>query len=64
MCQIMKIGQIVVLYDLSDTLLTVPARRPSPSSNEYLNLVSVCSKWYGRNHQAYFKLHLGHYFTK
>ena len=32
--------------------------------NEYLNLVSVCSKWYGRNHQAYFKLHLGHYITK
>ena len=41
MCQIMKIGQIVVLYDLIDTWLTVPARRPSPSSNEYLNLVSV-----------------------
>ena len=39
MCQIMKIGQIVVLYDLSDTRLTVPLRRPSPSSNEYLNLV-------------------------
>ena len=41
MCQIMKIGQIVVLHDLSDTQLTVPARRPSPGSNEYLNLVSV-----------------------
>ena len=41
MCQIMKIGQIVVLYDLSDTRLTVPPRRPSPGSNEYLNLVSV-----------------------
>ena len=64
MCQIMKIGQIVVLYDLSDTRLTVPAQRPSPSSNEYLNLVSVCSKRYGRNHQAYFKLHLGQYITK
>ena len=51
----MKIGQIVVLYDLSDTRLSVPARRPSPSSNEYLNLVSVCSKWYGRHHQTYFK---------
>ena len=33
MCQIMKIEQIVVLYDLSDTRLTVPARRPSPSFN-------------------------------
>ena len=64
MCQIMKIGQIVVLYDLSDTRLTVPARRPSPSSNEYLDLVSVCSKWYGRHHQTYSKLYLGHYFTK
>ena len=50
MCQIMKIGHIIVLYDLSDTRLTVPARRTSPSSNEYLNLVSLCSKWYGRNH--------------
>ena len=37
----MKIGQIVVFCDLSDTQLTVPARRRSPSSNEYLNLVSV-----------------------
>ena len=64
MCQIMKIRQIVVFYDLSDTRLTVPTRRPSPSSNEYLNLVFVCSKWYGRHHQAYFKLHFGHYFTK
>ena len=27
-------------------------------------IVSVCSKWHGRNHQAYSKLHLGHYFTK
>ena len=35
----MKTGQIVVLCDLSDTQLTVPARRPSPSSDEYLNLV-------------------------
>ena len=50
MCQIMKIGQIVVFNDLSDTRLSVPARRPSPSSNGYLNLVSVCFKWYGRNH--------------
>ena len=41
MCQIMKIRQIVVFYDLSGTQLTVPARRPSPSSNEYLNLVFV-----------------------
>ena len=41
MCQIMKIGQIVVFSDLSDTRLTVPAQRPSPCSNEYLNLVSV-----------------------
>ena len=41
MCQIMKIGQIVVLYGHSDTRLTVPARKPSPSSNEYLDLVSV-----------------------
>ena len=64
MCQIMKIRQIVVFYDLSNTRLTVPARRPSPSFNEYLNLVFVCSKWYRRHHQAYFKLHLGHYFTK
>ena len=39
MCQIMKVGQIVVLYDLSDTRLTVPAQRPSPSSNEYLLFV-------------------------
>ena len=64
MCQIMKIGQILVLYDLSGTRLTVPVRRPLPSSNEYLNFVSVCCKWYGRHHQAYFKHHLGHYFTK
>ena len=64
MCQIMKIGQIVVLYDLSDTRITVRARRPSPSSNEYFNLVSVYSKWYRRYHQAYFKLHLRHYVTK
>ena len=64
MCQIMKMGQIVVLCDLSDTQLTVPAQRPSPISKEYLNLVSVCSKQCGRNHQAYFKIHLGHYFTK
>ena len=35
----MKIGQIVVLYDLSDTRLTVPAWRPSPSSNEYCGVV-------------------------
>ena len=41
MCQIMKIGQIVVLCDLPDTRLTVPARKPSQSSKEYLNLVSV-----------------------
>ena len=42
----MKIGQIVVLCDLSETWLTVglPARKPSPSFNEYLNLVSVCSR--------------------
>ena len=51
MCEIMKMGQIVVLCDLSDTWLTVPAWRPSPSSNEYLNLVSVCSKLCRRNHQ-------------
>ena len=37
----MKIGQIVMLCDLSNTRLKVPARRPSPSSKEYLNLVSV-----------------------
>ena len=59
MCQIMKIGQIVVLCDLSDIWLTVPTRRPSPSCNECLNLVSVCSKWCRRNHQAYFKLTFG-----
>ena len=44
MCQIVKIVQIVVLCDLPDTRLTVPAQRPSPSSKEYLNLVPVCSK--------------------
>ena len=64
MCQIMKIGQIVVSCDLSDSRLTEHVRRPSPSSNKYLNLVSVCSKWCGRNHQAYFKLCLGDYVTK
>ena len=37
----MKIGQIAVLCDLSDTWPTVLARRPSPSSKEYLNSVSV-----------------------
>ena len=41
MCQIMKIGQIVALCDLPDTRLKVPARKPSPSFKEYLNLVSV-----------------------
>ena len=55
MCQIMKIGQIVVFCDLSDTRLTVPARRPSPISKKYLILVSVCSKQCERNHQVYFK---------
>ena len=64
MCQIMKIGQIVVLCDLSDTRLTVPARKPSPISKEYLILVSVRFNRCGRNHQAYFKVHLGHYVTK
>ena len=29
------------MCDLPDTGLTVPAKRPSPSSKEYLNLVSV-----------------------
>ena len=38
MCQIMKTGQIVVLCDLSDTRLTVPARRPSPSFNKWLDI--------------------------
>ena len=37
----MKMGQIVVLCGLSDTQLTVPTQRPSPRSNQYLNLVSV-----------------------
>ena len=37
----MNTGPIVVFCELSDTRLTVPAQRPSPSSNEYLNLVSV-----------------------
>ena len=64
MCQIMKIGQIVVLCDLPDTRLTVPARKPSPSSKEYLNLVSVCSKRCGRNNKAYLIVHLSHYVTK
>ena len=64
MCQIMKIGQIVVFCDLSDTRLTVPAQRPSPIPKEYLILVSVCFKGCGRNHQAYFKVHLGHYISK
>ena len=41
MCQIMKILQIVVFCDLSDTRFTVPTRRPSPNCKEYLILVSV-----------------------
>ena len=44
MCETVKIGQIVVFCDFSETQFTVPARRPSLSFNEYLNLVSVCSK--------------------
>ena len=41
MCQIMNIGQMVVLCDLSDTQLKVPAQRPLLISKEYLNLVLV-----------------------
>ena len=64
MCQIMKTGQIDVFCDLSDTWLTVPARRSSPISKEYLILVSFCFKRCGRNHQTYFKVYLGHYVAK
>ena len=49
MCQIMKIGQIVVLCDLSDAQLTVSAQWPSPRAVEF----SVCSKRYSKHILSY-----------